>query len=150
MKKFILFMLSVLFSTLATFAQPMRSIYKFDTSKFSELKVYPIERVYFYSEDKVEGENVISFEGGWYMAKVDDFPEFKVRFNNECDKAIIDGGPFFQIPLTVVENENRLTLYNKKPYFGFVYDKKYKALYHFTSKKYYRRVRKHIKNYPIL
>jgi hypothetical protein len=137
-------MLSVLFSTVVSFAQ-----FKFNHSQFTEVKSYPIERVYFHSNDSIDGLNVISFEGGWYMAKVDNLPSFAVKMNSDCTKAIILGS-FWPVSFTVVETDSRLTLYNEKPYFGFVYDKKYKALYHFTSKKYYRRVRKHIKNYPIL
>lgn len=141
MRKFILTII-LLLNILIIYAQPIN--YVFNTSEFNIVKSYPIERVYFYSENKIEGENVISCGEGYYMIKVDNVPDFKIKFNKENNKAIIDW-TLHPVIFTVEENDNRITLYTNRPYFGFIYDKRYKVLYSFTSRKYYRHIRKHIR-----
>jgi hypothetical protein len=150
MRKFILLTLGLLISTLVTFAQPIRSAYAFD-STFNVVKTYPIEMRYFYSDKALEGEDVISCEEGYYMEKVTNAPDFKVKFNKEGDKAMIDFWSFNRMVFMVEENDNRLTLYSKRPeYFGFVYDKRFKVLYNFNSRKHRRHINRHIRNYPML
>lgn len=149
MKKFILAMLSVLFSTLVAFAQAKFGKFAFDHSQFTVEKSYPCERVYFHSGKAIDGDNVISFDGGWYMAKVDSLPDFNVKLTEDGSKAII-ANSFWPVDFNVVETDSRITLYNEKPYFGYVYDKKYKVVYRFTSKKYHKRVIRHINRYPVL
>lgn len=152
MKKFILITLGLMFITLGTFAQPMGARYMLDLSEYTNIRFYPIERNYFYSENEIEGENVISLGSGYYMAKMDNIPDFVVHFNADSTKAILLGPIFHGKVFTAKFNESgtRITLYKEKPYEGFVYDSKYKVLYPFTSRKYYKRVRKFIKMHPVL
>ena len=151
MKKLIsLIMLLMITATIS--AQPMKTRYMPDLSEYTTVKCYPIERHYFYSDKEIEGENVLSFGGGYYMAKMDNIPDFVVHFNNDSTKAVILGTPYHITEFTVKFNEThtRITLYNEKPYFGFVYDKKYKVLYYFNSKKYHKRVKRFIKLHPVM
>ena len=152
MKKFILITLGLMFITLGTFAQPMATRYMPDLSEYTNVKSYPLERHYFYSENLLEGENLISLGGGYYMAKMDNIPDFVVNFNADSTKAVILGAPYHVDEFIVKFNESgtRLTLYHEKPYFGFVYDSKYKVLYFFNSRKYHKKVRKFIKMHPVL
>ena len=142
MRKIILSTIVMLFFTIAIFSQPI----SFDISKFRVINTYPIERVYFYSNNEIEGNNVISCGEGYYMIKVENIPDFKVKFNGKGNKAIIDG-MFYPIIFDVEENNNRITFYSKKPYFGFIYDKRYKVLCSFTSKKYHRKIKRHSKKW---
>ena len=154
MKKFIFITLGVMLITLGTFAQPMMGRYMHDLSKYTNVQSYPIERYYFYSDNEVEGDSVITFGSGYYMVKVDNAPDFVVKYNNDNSKAIIPNlhkfFPMRPVEYIVNETDSRITLYNKKPYYGFVYDKKYKVLYRFDSRKYYKRVEKFMRMYPVL
>ena len=77
-------------------------------------------------------------------------PVRRAKTVTDSTKAVILGAPYHVDEFIVKFNESgtRLTLYHEKPYFGFVYDSKYKVLYFFNSKKYHKRVRKFIKMHP--
>ena len=152
MKKLFSIITLLMLTTITITAQPMRARYTPDFSEFTNMRFYPIERNYFYSENLIEGENVISLGSGYYMAKMDNIPDFVVNFNADSTKAILLGPLFHGKVFTVKFNESgtRITLYKEKPYEGFVYDAKYKVLYPFTSRKYHKRVKKFIRQHPIM
>jgi len=148
MKKFIS-LITLLMLTTAITAQPMKVRHIPGMAQYTELQNYPIEMRYVYSEDELKEKDVIVLGGDYYMVKVENDPDFAVKFNEDHTKAIITSQQII-IEYTVKDTDSRLTLYHEKPYFGFVYDKKYKVLYFFNSKKYHRRVNKFIRKYPIL
>jgi hypothetical protein len=140
MKKFIV-VFSMLFITLGMFGQPMIGRQVIDMSQYGGIESFPLEMVYFHTDREIDNDSIYSLGGGYYMTKISGVPDFTVKFNFDRSKAIIVGHqPFFMYSEFVVrDDDKRLVLYNEKPYFGFIYDKKYKVLQYFTSKKHYRK-----------
>lgn len=145
MKKFILTFVFALIATLS-FSQPMQHQFrpKIDFAKYEIVDSLPLERIMIYAEKEIDGEGVIDLGSGYYMAPIPHKDKMVIKMTKDKDKAIILYNSYCfgrHFEFNIEDNDFRTVYWykDKNIYCGYIYDKRYKVVKYFESKKEFKR-----------
>lgn len=145
MKRSIL--ISVLFAFIATIAmaQPRMHVpFNNDTTKYVNVVSLSIENAYWHSDKEISFEGIQDLGNGDYLFGLPQNDSIVIKTNADKTKARIVkknhflGAPFdYRFSFNVKEDERRIILYyeDNRVYFGYVYDKNFKACQPFRDVK---------------
>lgn len=148
MKKFIL---TILFALIATFSfsQPMQHQFrpKIDFAKYEIVDSLPLERIMIYAEKEIDGEGIIDLGSGYYIAPIPHKDKMVIKMTKDKDKAIILYNSYCfgrHFEFNIEDNDFRTVYWykDKNIYCGYIYDKRYKVVKYFESKKEFKKFMK--------
>lgn len=133
MKKSILIALMLAFvATVSMVAQPQMHVpFNNDTTKYVNVISLSLENAYWHSDKEIKVDGVQLVGDNDYLSPLPKSDSIVIKTNWDNTKAkIVKGAPFdYLFSFNVIENERRIVLYyeDNRVYFGYTYDKYFKA-----------------------
>ena len=147
MKKIILTFLFALIATFSFGQSPKMAPHfraPIDITQYSVVDSLPLERIMIHFEKEIDNEDFISLGEGDYMAPIPHKDNMVIRTNENKDKAIIVYNSYCfgrHFEFNIEDNEVRTVYWykDKSIYCGYIYDKRYKVVKYFESRKEFKR-----------